>query len=287
MGKLQTFIMIVTLLFFFSFNCDNATDGDNVIDTVSQISFIYAVYSNASLRTPKQEINYLESTYAYGVIFANPIPGFEYIKLGDISFSGSQYYKYYPGYLMFGMVDGGEEIVITSNLNPLNTELKTSLGTLNGTISLPDSVENLTLNVVDTLPLNQPLTISWNNGSADFYEIFFDYSWNDSMIYDYVYVDTFITDNSITFPGSLFSHNGNIYFISVTSINGPPPGAGVEGNMTGDGSGFLYYINSSESAYFNDIVVGTGSSGRKERQPLTKADKRDRFRGKIESAIIY
>lgn len=284
MGKIQILTMIITLLFFISFNCDNATDGDNVIDSVSQITFIYAVYDNDSLTIPKQEINYLGSTYVYGVIFGNPIPGFEYIKLGDKSFSGSPYYKYYPGYLMFGMVSGGEEIVITSNLNPLNTELKTSFGTLSNTISLPDSVENLTLNVVDTLPLNQPLTISWNNGSADFYEVILDYSWNDSMTYDYVYIDTFITDNSITFPGTLFSHNGNIYFNSVTSINGPLPGAGVEGNMSGDGSGFLYYI--SPSAYFNYIVVGTGSSDRAERMSLTKAERQDRFRGKIESTIL-
>ena len=70
------------------------------------------------------------------------------------------------------------------------------------------------------------------------------------------------SDNSFTFSRSIFSYNGEIDYINVQPINGSLPQEGAEGNISGDGSGFLYYFTHRFNYEGDDIVVGSGTSGR-------------------------
>ena len=78
----------------------------------------------------------------------------------------------------------------------------------------------------------------------------------------YEHYEEMTINNSYTFPDSIFSYNGEIESITVQPINGPIPQEGSEGNMSGDGSGFLYYTSKSTSYDGDAIVVGSGSNGR-------------------------
>ena len=106
---------------------------------------------------------------------------------------------------------------------------------------------------------------------------------------DYKYIDTSVVSNSITFPGSIFTHNGEIWYISIMPMNGPLPKAGAAGNMEGDGSGFLYYFDFYRGGHFSNIIVGSGiddiltkSSQERPNEQVVK----ERIRKNIENKIL-
>jgi len=253
----STFAILVLIFIGLSlFGCKNSTDTEVII---SQVLFFYAYHSDSYWDDQIDEVVYDENTTGGGVVFANPIPSFEHYKMGTSTFGGEDYYRYYPGYLSFGDFNDNVDAMITSNFNPLNIEVKTSLGNLNGSVALPDTINLITLSEYVHLELNQPFTVSWHGSNADFYSVYCDYEWIDNNgNWHYEDLNDFVTGTSITYPGSIFSHNGEIEYIRVQPFNGPLPGSGAVGNMTGEGSGFLYYQVDSESYDGDDIVVGSG-----------------------------
>ena len=96
-------------------------------------------------------------------------------------------------------------------------------------------------------------------------------------------------NNSFTFPGSIFSYNGEIDYINVQPMNGSLPQEGAEGNMSGDGSGFLYYFTHRFNYEGDDIVVGSGTSGRISNTSTFHPNEQElqqRIRKKIENRIL-
>ena len=178
--------------------------------------------------------------------------------------------------------------MITSNFTPLSVEVKTSLGTLNGSINLPDSIESLTLSEYSTLNLGQPFTITWTGSNANFYSVYCDYRWKDNNgNWQSADLNDFVSGNSITYPGSVFIHNGEISYIRVQPMNGPMPGVGAKGNMSGDGSGFLYY-NVERTRYEGEnIVVGTGLGklAKKSNSHINEKEILEKMRTKLERNI--
>jgi len=150
-----------------------------------------------------------------------------------------------------------------SNFNSIDVELKTSLGKVEKRIALPDTIMTLGLSATSNLPLSSPFTISWAGSNADFYSVSLDYSYKDENDnWEYEYLTEYTSDNNYTFSGSIFSYNGDIDYIRVQPINGTMPEVGGKGNMSGDGSGFLYYGSKSTSYDGDEIIVGSGSNGR-------------------------
>ena len=96
----------------------------------------------------------------------------------------------------------------------------------------------------------------------------------DNGMWEYTWIDTFAFGNSFTFPGSIFTHNGRIYYMYVHPMNGPLPKAGSIGNMLGDGNGFLYYYGQSVSQELW-IIVGSGPSGVSATMTGDKLNERD------------
>ena len=285
----RTLTILITLvvgILFFGCEGDNSTNSDSV----AQIMFVYAEHSNSYWDDQSDEEVFVENTMAWGVVFGDPIPEFNYIKLGETTFSGDDYYEYYPGYVGFGFGDDADEpAMITSNFNPLSVEVKTSLGKLNGSISLPDTIISLELSEHDTLQIGESFTISWPGSNAEFYSVYCNYEWRDeNENWHWEDLNDFVTGNSITYLGSIFSHNGEIDYIHVQPMNGPLPEAGAEGNMSGDGSGFLYYLVGSVRHY-EEIIVGTGMyGGMAKMSPDKPSDKeiQGRIRQEIEKRII-
>jgi hypothetical protein len=170
----------------------------------------------------------------------------------------------------------------------LDITVKTSCGRLNGTIGYPDPIASVTLSEYDTLQLGQSLTVSWSGSEADFYAIAVGYNW---QVFEgdasYSWIDTFAVGNSVTFPGSIFVHHGEIYWIQVQAINGPFPGPGSVGNMIGNGSGFLYYYG--QGIYHSVwIIVGSGSGLLMEMVPEKPSEKEIQraTKRKIETLIM-
>ncbi len=302
---------LISALFFIAFillnnECDNPSNTttdydttyvyDTINDTSSQAAFVYATYFKYDTALQNRTLADVESTNVYGTVFADPVPTLEHIKVGQSTFAGANYYEYLPGYIMFGEYYYGfsiynDYILIGTDFTPLSIELKTSSGTLNGTISLPDTIQSVTVTIDDTIPVNQPIPISFSCSDADFYRVSFTYQHQDGPASYVSYeIDTFVTNKSVTFPGSKIPKNGNIYGFFVVPVNGPLPQAGANGNMTGEGVGYLYYYYEGESGYLDKtIVVGTGLSRDIKKRNMTEADRRDRkssLRGRIEEIVL-
>ncbi len=249
-------ILLFAALGFSLTNCDNTTS--TVKTESAQIVFIYAQHNTVYWDEENYTVTPRANTEAFGVLFADPLPEFEYFVAGDSIIRGGDKIEYLPGYIIFGLTDDFE-FRIFDNLSPLKVEVKTSAGKLNGEISLPDSFVSINLSEKDTLQLGQPFTISWQGGSADFYSVSCNYEWLDeNRNWQYTDLDTFVTGNSITYPGSVFNHSGRISYISIQAMNGPFPNPGARGNMTGDGSGFLYYMIDDKSPEDDTVIVGFG-----------------------------
>ena len=286
----KTIIIILTLIvgiMFFGCEGDDPTGSNG---DASQIMFVYAEHDDYYWDEETDEQVFQENTTGWGVIFGDPLPEFTHLKLGETVFSGDDYSEIYPGYIGIGFGDDGEaQAMITSNFTPLTVEVKTSLGTVNGTVSLPDTITALTLSEYDTLQLGESFTISWSGSNAEFYSVYCDYEWVDENgNWHWEYLREFVTGNSITYAGSIFSHNGEIDYIRVQPMNGPLPEEGAVGNMSGDGNGFLYYM--ADGVYeYGEITVGSGLYSGMARTSFIKPSEQviqEQIREKIESKIL-
>lgn len=281
----KTITILLTLIVGITFFCcEEDPTGSNGDD--SQFMFVYANHNNYYWDDNYENRIYVDNTSASCIIHGNPFPDFTYFKLGETKFSGDDYLDIYPGYLS---INGYEnDLRITSNLNPLDVEVKTSFGTVIGNISLPDTITTLGLSETSNLPLGSPITVSWSGSNADFYSVTINYEWSQNDNYHSEYLDKFVSGNSVTYDGTIFSYNGVIDYIRVQPMNGPIPEKGSESNMSGDGSGFLYYMVKTIYNEGDDIIVGSGN-GRLGRystnEPNEQADQ-ERIREKIENRIL-
>ena len=287
----KTIIIFLTLIvgiIFFGCEGDDPTSSNG---DASQIMFVYAEHDNYYWDEETDEQVFQENTTGWGVIFGDPLPEFTHLKLGESIFSGDVYSEIYPGYIGIGFGENDQaQAMITSNFTPLTVEVKTSLGTVNGTVSLPDTITTLTLSEYDTLQIGESFTVSWTGSNAEFYSVYCDYEWVDENgNWHWEDLKEFVTGNSITYAGSIFSHNGEIDYIRVQPMNGPLPEEGAVGNMSGDGSGFLYYM--ADRIYYDDgvIIVGSGMYGGMAKTSLNKPGEqviKERIRERIENKIL-
>jgi hypothetical protein len=255
---LSSLAILIASLFLGCYKEEDSSSGGDSQNVLIWADFdsTYQNLQGNTIFTPNVEIG--------GVVMADPLPTLEYWKVGDISFTSSAYWSYGPpGYLAFGNMGGDDEPYIppiTTNLNPLTVEVKTSMGTLIGIVSLPTALTGLYSNFNDTLPLNQSLTVSWTDIGADYYGYYLDY-WRSNM--DDIEIDDITLNNSVTFNSSYFTADGEVW-INVWPYNGPIPQAGAVPNMVGDGNGFLCYEGFGDQIY---LIVGDGFGSYKNNNP--------------------
>lgn len=239
--------------------CDGSPTSSDDETVASAITYVFADH------TPYYDKMRTESfrdwtTTVYGSVTADPMPLFEYVRVNEQYFSGSHYCTYYPRRLYFGgWSSGSTPITVSSGFDPIDISVCTSAGEVAGTMSLPVTISLLHFSEEDSLELGESLMVSWPGANADFYRFTLQYAWRDTTGSParYEYADSLVAGPAVVVDGSFFSHDGVIGIVDVQPINGPYPEAGTSGNMSGEGTGFLYYstINTWVDAA---IVVGDG-----------------------------
>lgn len=224
--KISFFIILSSLLI----NCSEKTNNPQSSEPPPQYIILNANYVENSFGDTEDDI-LSSGTILTGEIAAVQIPSIEYIKIND------SIYTVNPS-IGFGNITFS--LQIDNNQVPpeqLDVEIKTSVGIMYGSVTLPDTVTNLQLNPA-TPSKSQPLTISWKS-SADFFK--------------YSQSGRFGTSNGLTTSNEIRYDTDDLrwmngeYYFDVFPVNGPLPG---ESNMTGDGVGFLTYKNKSNRISF-------------------------------------
>jgi hypothetical protein len=250
------YLPVVIALVFTLFSCDENSTNPAV---ESYSASIWATHSNYYYDFSTGERHEKANTYLRGDLLAVPFPEFDYLKLSD-----KKYYMHEvdKGGISFGYDNTtGQNVRILEDYNPLKVEVKTSLGKLSGTIALPDTLSDF--QVKDSIGIGEAFKVSWGQSNADYIDFSAVYAWEDEEGDRYSKrLDTILTKDMVEFPGSIFNHKGYIDYLKAYPINGPLQKANSVGNLTGDGSGFLFYINvSAESEYHpKEIKVGAGIS---------------------------
>jgi len=133
--------------------------------------------------------------------------------------------------------------------------IKTGIGKLEGVINMPDSVINISynLNLFDTLKINGSLEISFE-GNANYYVLKYWITYAIPPDTNLIYNDPdeiISKSNKFIIGSSLLNKSGILAINAIESFNGPYLEEGSIGNMSGDGTGFLYSkVNRSIYNYF-------------------------------------
>jgi len=213
---------------------DSVTGGQNT----SLVTVLWVYYNNDT------------SVSAEGFITANPMPGFNYIKLGDSTFTGKDYYYIDFGYLYFGTANA------YGATDPVTAEISSTAGKTSGTLPFPGYINNVTVSA-DTIATGGSVTVSWTSNADNVYIDTYCQYYDLQNNYHYVSMDTIVSGQSCTFDLSFVTQNGRFKVASVSSFNGPKPEAGAAANMSGSGAGFMVYMGPNN--YVNkSVIIGSG-----------------------------
>ncbi len=274
-------LLCVALVFMFA--CENSNGNE---DSGSLSALLFARHYNSGRRAPDWEVITIPSAYVSGNISGDPYPVIEEVRLGNKSYTGSKYFYNLEGAIHFSMdtrlwSDQMEE----PKFNPLEIMVTADIGKLEGSVSVPDTIQTLSIQAGDTLALGAPLTISWSGSNADFYYVFLDYTWQEDewTILGYSQ-DTMVTSNSVTFEGSRFQKDGELEWFEVVPYNGPFPEEGATPNLDGDGFGYVYFEN-EEISSDRMISVGAGLEFNPWSKPVGTISKQSEIPAKVHEKI--
>jgi len=256
MKKSTVLLLMTIVLVLFVFRCELLNPET---EETLQVLFAYFYHDDEYWDVDLEEWVDGEVVLVEGVLLADPMPDFEYLEVEGERFEGEEYVDYYLGYMAFGEFGYANHPVVSSYDELLDFEIKTSIGKLSGSIAEPDTITTVSVN--DTLlAIGEDLVVSWQGSNADFYEVYFTFTWEDEDGRHWDYHDTLLTSNSVTYDGSNFQENGVIESIRIYPMNGPLAEAGADGNMSGDGGGFLYFEARESARFETEIQIGAGLS---------------------------
>lgn len=227
-------------------------------DSLSAILFVRHYYTGR--RAPDWDVTHVPSVWVSGDISGTQMPEMDYIQIADVMYSGSMYFYNSQGDVHFSSYNRvWSDSIPAPYFDPLSIVISTDIGELTGSITVPDTIETLTISAPDTIPVGGSLSISWSGSNADYYVVeYYHRTMPDLWTILGYSRDTVIAGESVTFDSSYFSCNGSVSDIEVVPFNGPFPEAGAMANMEGDGYGFLFCENQS---IVSDrmIIVGRGA----------------------------
>lgn len=269
------FLLVITMVT--SWKCDNGAEQNGAN---SQAAVVFVRHYYVGRRAPTWERIYIPSILVYGDLIADPLPVIDYVQVANRKFSDPTNFYYYQGGVHFTTYNRiWSDSIPEPKFAPVTIKIQTDLGEIEGSITVPDTIETLTISAADTIPLGTSVTISWTGSDADYYYVYFFHNWALGVVGDTVNgwgylgysMDTLISGNSVTYDGSRFSSDGDISEFEVCPINGPLPVAGAEPNMEGDGYGYLYLENSTK---LSDrlIVIGAGIDYSFFQKPVVSSD---------------
>jgi len=217
----------------------------------------YVDYYYTGRRAPDWEITTVPSVWISGRVSGTTLPAFDYLQVGDKVIEGSDIFDLEQGYVRFDSESRiWEDSIAAPAFDPLTVTVATDLGSVTGSITIPDTLTGLTISVSDTVPLGTPVTVSWTGGNADYYQVWYWHLWEEDTWYWLGYTrDTVVAGNSVTFDSTYFTKNAELSDFEVYPINGPMPVPGAVHNMTGDGGGYLYSENQEITS---DVLIVFG-----------------------------
>jgi len=253
----RMFITSSFLILSISFwNCDRILN-DN--EKGSQAALVFVQHYYTGRRAPDWVRVKIPSIWANAEITGDPLPEIKEIGIAGIEFNSTDHFHYDQGIVYFSSENRiWADSVAEPKFDPLRIKISTDLGEITGSITVPDTIRTLAIDAADTIPPGTPVTISWSGSNAGYYLVCFFHNWMEDEGYLLGYSrDTCVTGNSVTFPGSRFTKDGDLSEIEIYPMNGPLPEPGARPNMGGDGFGYLYLENKAiRSERF--VVIGEG-----------------------------
>ena len=226
----------ICFLMLFAVSCSKNSTEPEIIGEPDQLVLINIQPINLqSIENGKATIRSVLSID--GSVVADTLPSIESVTVNDSTFLIES--DFALGAITFSMIYDEE----VSSIENIDIEVKTSIGTLSGSIANPDTISNIAFNPALPIQPNQQLTVTWDKGNVQYYRF--------TLFSRRSYLNEIVTTNKITIPASQFQSNGT-YQLAICGVNGPVPQEGAEGNMGGVGAGFLYFTNNYQ--YF-DITV--------------------------------
>ena len=258
MYKMMINFSIISIMLLIFLGCSEHSDTSPpltidqiVIEVIDQIGFDF-----------KQSDDY----YIQGRVVGEPVPDFNYMKINTNLYEIEDNYSYYLGCLFFKLTN--EQLNTLEMTDTVTMEVSTSLGSVTGVISKPSQLDSVMINDTSSdynyqIENDQDIILTWTYGDIkpDFVHILYWYDWFDEITQEYVgdFVLRTIpnTENSIKlFDADETNMNGEIY-VNFSSYNGPVLESNTLGNMTGEGSGYLYRRLITDAGIFG-IQVGAG-----------------------------
>lgn len=142
-------------------------------------------------------------------------------------------------------------------LEDYKIRLESDVGNCEGTVTLPGYTAFPEIQLNDTFPLGEDITVAWDTAQgADYYNIFYDLATFDStgLFIGWVYDTVIYTySTSIIIPYSVFNKLDSPYYLvlfRVTPCSGVMPVPEDSGNMTGSVIGFLVAEGIGHMTYF-------------------------------------
>lgn len=250
--KKNPFILMILFIASLLISCDKKDEN-----TLSALVVIGNRYISAMETKGSQTIANFSRVQIEAIVLGTPFPSIDYIQLGDKKFNNPD--NFYYG---MGLTEYYDEVVVDDSgeikLDPLKVIVKSSIGEIEGSVNLPDTLKTISVDAPDQISTGTPVKVTWSGSNADFYEVRYVFEFTkDEQFIDEVFMDTLVTSGSVTFEGSRFGKDGRIFDIRVRPLNGPIPVAGAKHNMNGDGFGYLIIQNESIK-YDKQIIVGNG-----------------------------
>lgn len=229
----------------------------NVFTKDVMTALVHVQHYYAGRRAPDWNVTTVPSVWLNGQISGTKMPAFDYLQINDKQLNGKDIFSDQQGYVH---VDSHtriwEDSIAAPGFYPMTVTLATDIGELIGSVTIPDTLLTLSINVADTVPRGTPVTVSWTGGNADYYQVCYYHFREEAEWYWLGYSrDTVVTGNSVTFDSTYFTKNAELSYFEVYPVNGPVPVPGTPPNMIGDGAGYLYCEN---RGIFSDRVIVIG-----------------------------
>jgi hypothetical protein len=230
-------IISIYLIMLFAVRCSKNSTEPEIIGEPEQFMVINIQPINLqSIENGETTIN--SALRIDGKVVADTLPSIESVTVNESPFMVESGFEF--GEKTFTIIYDKE----VSSIENINIEVKTSIGIMFGSVANPDTITNISFDPALPMQSNQKLTVTWDKGKVQYYRYLLFSRRN--------YFQEITTTNKIEIPATQFRSDG-MYQLAVYGVNGPVPKEGTKGNMSGDGVGFLYFINNYQ--YF-DIIVG-------------------------------
>lgn len=251
---MKTKLLFILFAFFLIISCES---NSSLVEIEKNKLFTKVVVSvQPSFYDPISKIFINEENINFeGELISESITTIESIKIGNESIPFTDSYSIdRKNYGVIKFNKPSETFIDFSISNKFL--ISTKIGGLEGFIQFPDSIYNISYNLTDIITASDSLIILFE-GNADYYVLNYWISYaipSDTLELYYSPGEIISKTNKFVLSSSHLNKSGRLAINSIESFNGPYLEEGSKGNMTGDGTGFLYSKRNQSIYNYFDIV---------------------------------